>query len=507
MDALTLVVQPFTRSEDALTFGSAIERVPGVYSPALVSTSGERAVFHVETPSIAELLQQLRRLPGFLPTITRVEADRIELEVERIGTEPEAAVSPPPAVEFAATAEPTPVAPSYAEPLPMVAEAAPAVEPAAVAAPEAAPEPAPPEWQQPIEPDAVARHRTEAAREPAAPEWQPIAGAAAAEIAALRADVARLRADVALLAQDVADLSAAQFDAAGNDGWYSSPPGDEPIPDPEAPYQVASPPSPPAFEPRFESASVAPPAPVAHHEEPVPPAFEPRFESTPVAPPAPVAHHDEAAPPAFEPRFESAPVAPPAPVAHHEEPAPPAFEPRFESTPVAPPTPVAHHDEPAPPAFEPRFESTPVAPPAPVAHHEEPAPPALEPRFESAPAAPPEEEGVVWTMPAPRPGPSTATGTLTSDRFTVIAYPFRGFQPLNAFQRSLKGLPGVIDAKVSRFFKGTLHLLVDYHDATPFTERLEQLGVTFRVVEIGNEWIELELADASAEGEPLALAQ
>lgn len=463
MESLTLVVQPFVRPDDALAFGSAVEKVPGVYSPALVATSGERAVFHVETPSIVELLQQLRRLPGFTPTITRVEADRIELDVT-----PKVPASPPvDSVDLtSARADHAPPAgePAELDSTPTAAQAADSNAPAAIES-------------------GIAHDATPSGYD-----------AVMAELADLRAEMKQL---VRLMEELKALAEAPVYDDAGD--WYAAPHDHEPIPEPAHDQSTALESSPPPTEELHEAvpysaywvdsdelpgAFESPPA--AALEEPI---HQPSMDQSHVDEESEAGVAQE--PPTLDVRDE------------------PAYE-TYQYTPIESAhdadvaAPIAHEsiDEAATEFSAARAEGDVDA----VAHIDEHAPIGDDEPGEDAHEPATDDEQAVWTMPAPEHGP--ASGALLSDRFTVIAYPFRGFQPLNAFQRSVRELDGVVEAKVSRFFKGTLHLLVEYNHGVPFPERLKELPVAVRVVEVGHEWIELELAaEDASDDESLAMAQ
>lgn len=84
------------------------------------------------------------------------------------------------------------------------------------------------------------------------------------------------------------------------------------------------------------------------------------------------------------------------------------------------------------------------------------------------------------------------------EHLTLIVYPFRSFVTLNDFQGAVRGLHGVTNIRVRRFYRGTLHLGVEYEDMIPFVERLRDLRhfAWERVVDRGSE-VEITLV-----GEP-----
>ncbi|MGE3856305.1 MAG: hypothetical protein AB7G21_05035 [Dehalococcoidia bacterium] len=74
------------------------------------------------------------------------------------------------------------------------------------------------------------------------------------------------------------------------------------------------------------------------------------------------------------------------------------------------------------------------------------------------------------TAPAePEPTPAPAA-------ILVLGGPFNSFAAVNDFQGIVRALRGVTEVRVRRFYKGTLHLLVEYEDDVPFADRL--LAVT-----------------------------
>ena len=319
---LTLVAQPLRSQIDVAEFGGALEHVPGVLGTALVGTSGDRALFRVEATSIPDVLLNLRRIPGFAATITKIEGECVDLQFTNPSADPSFPGWTPPSIS------------------------------------------------------AHEQHR-------------------AGELAATDAP-----ADTRQVLQDVLN---------GLDRVASA---------------LAKPPG--------ERSSVGN---LVHLSE------ELTAARSLLAGPEPAT-----APP---------PVSKPEPAADE-----------------APP-------EPPPPAVQPPSFAAPV--PAPAAPEAAPAP---TPRASEQPAATEE-----W--------PGAGAGRLMSDRFMLIAYPFHNFHSLNAFQRAVRGLEGVRDAKVARFFKGTLHLQVEYQGVISFADRLREITIRHRIVQIGDESVELEIEEAA----------
>lgn len=128
----------------------------------------------------------------------------------------------------------------------------------------------------------------------------------------------------------------------------------------------------------------------------------------------------------------------------------------------------------------------------------EPEPPAT---AVPAPPAPSEPQPIVAAQaqatgeaiaPEARPGWAAPL----REHVTLVVYPFHSFVALNHFQDAVRDLHGVIDAKVRRFYKGTLHLAVDYEDVLPLTERLDDLeGFSWQAVSESSNEIELMLLE------------
>ncbi len=82
---------------------------------------------------------------------------------------------------------------------------------------------------------------------------------------------------------------------------------------------------------------------------------------------------------------------------------------------------------------------------------------------------------------------------------TLVVYPFHSFVALNEFQGAIRVIRGVTETRVRRFYRGTLHLAVDYDDVIPLTERLQDLrGFRWQVVSESRQEIELLLEDTDA---------
>ena len=98
------------------------------------------------------------------------------------------------------------------------------------------------------------------------------------------------------------------------------------------------------------------------------------------------------------------------------------------------------------------------------------------------------------------------------EHLTVVVYPFSSFATLNEFQDAVRALHGVTNVKVRRFYRGTLHLAVEYEDIIPFAHRLRELD-QFRWEPVAERDAEVEImlvddghpspveADPSAAGE------
>ena len=128
----------------------------------------------------------------------------------------------------------------------------------------------------------------------------------------------------------------------------------------------------------------------------------------------------------------------------------------------------------------------------------EPAPPATAP---PAPAAPSEPQPIVAAQaqvsseaiaPEARPGGAAPL----REHVTLVVYPFHSFVALNHFQDAVRDLHGIIDAKVRRFYRGTLHMAVDYEDVIPLSERLDDLeAFSWQTVSESSNEIELMLLE------------
>jgi hypothetical protein len=85
------------------------------------------------------------------------------------------------------------------------------------------------------------------------------------------------------------------------------------------------------------------------------------------------------------------------------------------------------------------------------------------------------------------------------EHLTLVVYPFHSFVALNEFQGAIRVLRGVTNTRVRRFYRGTLHLAVDYEDIIPLAERLQDLrGFRWQTVSESRQEIELLLEDSGA---------
>lgn len=124
------------------------------------------------------------------------------------------------------------------------------------------------------------------------------------------------------------------------------------------------------------------------------------------------------------------------------------------------------------------------SPPQPVA-------PPLVPSAAAARPAEPRPRGDMLAADA-RPGGAIAM----RGQLTLVVYPFRSFATLNEFQEAVRALHGVISVQVRRFYRGTLHLGVDYEDVIPMLERLRDLhGFPWQLVSDSAQEIELMLEE------------
>lgn len=216
----------------------------------------------------------------------------------------------------------------------------------------------------------------------------------------------------------------------------------------------------------------------------------------------------------------------------------PAAVSRVQPVYTAPPTPVLPMPvRPVPvPQPEPRFvEPTrpvlpaAVAPTAPSMPVQVPAAVASPPPYEAEPApiiavAPtpttepvrPVESIAVTPAPATRPAVTTDFAAVHQpdmiaiddrpggavplvEHLTLVVYPFHSFVALNEFQGAVRVLRGVTNTRVRRFYRGTLHLAVDYEDVIPLAERLQDLrGFRWQMVSETRQEIELLLEDTGA---------
>ena len=154
-----------------------------------------------------------------------------------------------------------------------------------------------------------------------------------------------------------------------------------------------------------------------------------------------------------------------------------------------------------------------VAEPAPVAPAAPAAPAAVAP-VAPRPALAPASMAPV-APPAPRPAMAEPAAfhqpdmIATDERpggavplvehLTLVVYPFHSFVALNEFQRAIRTLRGVTSTRIRRFYRGTLHLAVDYEDVIPLAERLQDLrGFRWQMVSESRQEIELLLEDTGA---------
>lgn len=169
-----------------------------------------------------------------------------------------------------------------------------------------------------------------------------------------------------------------------------------------------------------------------------------------------------------------APVAP-APAARRPAPASPA--------PVAPPASPAAQPS-APRSVAPFGPLTPDAP--------APARPMAAPAHPAAPPSPRVEDEFV--EPEERPGGAVTT----VEHLTLVVYPFHSFAALNEFQGAIRRLHGVKNTRVRRFYRGTLHLAVDYEDMIPLSDRLADLkGFEFQIASESRSELEVVLQETS----------
>ncbi|MCK9485401.1 MAG: hypothetical protein M0R73_01690 [Dehalococcoidia bacterium] len=204
----------------------------------------------------------------------------------------------------------------------------------------------------------------------------------------------------------------------------------------------------------------------------------------------------------IQPQAAPPPVAPAPPLAQA---APHAPLSRPQSQPASQPAqqpaqrPAAHTPPGVPASAVPPPASGPRRPPAASV----PAPPFATPPQSVAPrpAAPPpppryeydEDEQVV--APEERPGGAVST----VEHMTLVVYPFHSFAALNDFQAAVRTLHGITNTRVRRFYRGTLHLAVDYEDIIPLGERIRDLkAFDFEVASESRSEIELVLADSGS---------
>ncbi|MAG37584.1 MAG: hypothetical protein CL878_15220 [Dehalococcoidia bacterium] len=113
----------------------------------------------------------------------------------------------------------------------------------------------------------------------------------------------------------------------------------------------------------------------------------------------------------------------------------------------------------------------PVVQPSPLAASR-PAPAAVALAEQEATAAQEEEEGPVPDGPPPE----AELPLMAGSRLNVQVSPFKRFGQLATYQNALGSLSGVRDVKMRRFYKGVLHLSVDYDGVIPMTDRLAEVA-------------------------------
>lgn len=249
-----------------------------------------------------------------------------------------------------------------------------------------------------------------------------------------------------------------------------------------APVRVDSVPPVPSITPR----PIARPAATETPATPIVAAEPVRVEAVPPAPsvtPRPIARPAVAEMPAVP----TTPVAPRAerpsmPVPQAPVPAQPA--PRASQTPADMPRVAV-------PAIHETLAEVPAAPiPAPAAPRQSDRPRLVEPQPATAITT---SEGADVIAPDERPGGAISI----AEHITLVVYPFHSFVALNEFQAAIRTLRGVTGTRVRRFYRGTLHLAVDYEDIIPLVERLQEMrGVPFRVVSESRNEIEMVLEEA-----------
>lgn len=97
-----------------------------------------------------------------------------------------------------------------------------------------------------------------------------------------------------------------------------------------------------------------------------------------------------------------------------------------------------------------------------------------------------------FVEPDDRPGGAV----MTVEHMTLVVYPFHSFAALNEFQAAVRRLHGVKNTRVRRFYRGTLHLAVDYEDMIPLVDRMADLkDVEFEIASESRSELELVLQD------------
>lgn len=103
--------------------------------------------------------------------------------------------------------------------------------------------------------------------------------------------------------------------------------------------------------------------------------------------------------------------------------------------------------------------------------------------------------------PPPPPAPALALAAESGRRTTLVAYPLPGFQEVYQLQKAVRGLPGVLDARIQRFVNQVLELAVDLGAGERLSQRMAELAAfPHRVVTAAPERVEIVL-DGAAGGD------
>ncbi len=140
----------------------------------------------------------------------------------------------------------------------------------------------------------------------------------------------------------------------------------------------------------------------------------------------------------------------------------------------------------APPVVPPATQPSPTASAAPG---EPPSAPPAPPAAPEAGTLP--RDQAVGEPPLPRP-----ESEASAEQLTLVVYPFHSFAALNDFQSAVRRLRGVTATRVRRFYRGTLHLAVDYEGGSPLSTRINDLtGFRFDIASASRSEIEVVLTD------------